>query len=80
MKKISNKAKAYYLIIVWVTAAFLLESSDLWISINLYNPTATWAIFLERYGEIPGLIVALIGIHIYIVTIKASSNHKDYFI
>lgn len=76
MKKISNKATAYYLIIVWVIAAFLLESSDLWISINLYNPTATWAIFLEKYGEIPGLLVVLTGIQIYIVTLKTSSNIK----
>ena len=76
MKKISNKATAYYLIIVWVIAAFLLESSDLWISINLYNPNSGWAIFLEKYGEIPGLLVVLTGIHIYIVTLKASSNIK----
>lgn len=76
MKKISNKATAYYLIIVWVIAAFLLESSDLWISINLYNPNADWAILLQKYGEIPGLIVILIGVHIYIVTLKASSNIK----
>lgn len=76
MKKISNKATAYYLIIVWVIAAFLLESSDLWISINLYNPNSTWASFLQKYGEIPGLLVALTGIHIYIVTLKASSNIK----
>ena len=76
MKKISNKATAYYLILVWVIAAFLLESSDLWISINLYNPNITWAIFLEKYGEIPGLLVVLTGIHIYIITIKTSSNIK----
>lgn len=76
MKKISNKATAYYLIIVWVIAAFLLESSDLWISIKLYNPTATWAIFLEKYGEIPGLLVVFTAIHIYIATLKASSNIK----
>lgn len=76
MKKISNKTTAYYFILVWITAAFLLESSDLWISINLYNPNADWAIFLQKYGEIPGLVVVLIGVHIYIVTIKASSNIK----
>jgi membrane-associated phospholipid phosphatase len=76
LKKISNKATAYYLIIIWVIAAFLLESSDLWISINLYNPNSDWSIFLEKYGEIPGLLVALTGIHIYIVTLKASSNIK----
>jgi len=76
LKKISNKATAYYFILVWVIAAFLLESSDLWISINLFNPNPGWAIFLEKYGEIPGLLVALVGIHIYIVTLKASSNIK----
>ena len=76
MKKISNKATAYYFILIWIIAAFLLESSDLWISINLYNPNAGWAIFIEKYGEIPGLIVILIGVHIYIVTLKASSNIK----
>jgi membrane-associated phospholipid phosphatase len=54
----------------------LLESSDLWISINLYTPNSGWAIFIENFGEIPGLLVALIGIHIYIVTLKASSNIK----
>jgi membrane-associated phospholipid phosphatase len=76
LKKISNKATAYYLIIVWVIAAFLLESSDLWISINLYNPNAVWAILIEKYGEIPGLLVVFAGIHIYIVTLKTSSNIK----
>jgi membrane-associated phospholipid phosphatase len=76
LKKISNKATAFYLIVVWVIAAFLLESSDLWISINLYNPNSGWAIFIEKYGEIPGLLIVLIGIHIFIVTLKASSNIK----
>lgn len=76
MKKRSNKTVAYYLILIWIVAAFLLESSDLWISIKLYNPNSVWAIFLENFGEIPGLIVVLIGAHIYIVTLKASSNIK----
>lgn len=48
----------------------------MWISINLYNPDAAWAILLQKYGEIPGLIVVLIGVHIYIVTLKVSSNIK----
>jgi membrane-associated phospholipid phosphatase len=76
LKKISNKTTAYYFILVWIVTAFLLESSDLWISINFYNPNSGWAILLEKYGEIPGLVVALIGIHIYIVTLKKSSNIK----
>ncbi len=76
MNKISNKTTAYYFILIWIIAAFLLESSDLWISINFYNPDAAWAILLQKYGEIPGLIVVLIGVHIYIVTLKVSSNIK----
>lgn len=47
---------------------------------SIYNPNLDWAILLEKYGEIPGLIVALIGIHIYVVTIKASSNIKTILI
>lgn len=76
MKKISNKATVIYLIIIWIIAAFLLESSDLWISSSLYNPDSSWAKLLEMYGELPGLIVVLIGIHIYVVTLKESSNLK----
>lgn len=76
MNKRSNKTIAYYLILIWIIAAFLLESSDLWISINLYKPTTVWAIILEKYGEIPGLLIVLVGIHIYIVTLKTSSNIK----
>jgi membrane-associated phospholipid phosphatase len=77
LKKRSNKTIAYYLIAVWLIAAFLLESSDLWISVSLYNPNLGWAIFLEKYGELPGLIIVLIGVHIYIVTLRTSSNIKS---
>lgn len=76
MKRRSNTTIIYYLVTIWIVAAFLFESSDLWISINLYNPNAYWAIFLEKFGELPGLLVILTGIHIYIVTLKASSNIK----
>jgi len=76
LKKRSNKTVAYYFILIWIVAAFLLESSDLWISINLYNPNSGWANFLGNFGEIPGLIAIIIGAHIYIVTLKTSSNTK----
>ncbi len=76
LKKASNKTTVSYLIFIWIVAAFLLESSDLWISVNFYNPASFWAGLLEEYGEIPGLLVILIGMHIYIVTLKASSNIK----
>ena len=76
MKKRTNKTIAYYFILFWIIAAFLLESSDLWISVSLYNPNSGWAVFLEKFGEIPGLLVILMGIHIYIVTLRTSSNIK----
>lgn len=76
MKKRSNKRSVIYLLIAWIISAFLLESTDLWISVILYNPHAGWAIFLEKFGEIPGLLVVLLGSHIYIVTLRSSSNSK----
>ena len=76
LKKLKNKTTALYLILIWIICAFLLESSDLWISVNLYNPNSYWAIFLEKFGEIPGLLIILSGIHIYIVTLRESSNIK----
>lgn len=76
MKKRTNKKTIIYLLVAWIILAFLLESTDLWISINLYNATSVWADFLERFGEIPGLLVVLIGSHIYIVTLNSSSNSK----
>ncbi|MBK7631061.1 MAG: phosphatase PAP2 family protein [Ignavibacteriales bacterium] len=76
MKKRSNKTIAYYFILIWILAAFLLESTDLLISITLYNPHSGWAIFLEKYGELPGIFVILMGVHIYIVTLRTSSNIK----
>jgi membrane-associated phospholipid phosphatase len=76
LKKRTNKKTIIYLLVAWIILAFLLESTDLWISINLYNATSVWANFLERFGEIPGLLVVLIGSHIYIVTLNSSSNSK----
>jgi membrane-associated phospholipid phosphatase len=76
LKKRSNKKTIIYFVLAWLVCAFLLESTDLWISVNVYNPKSWWSILLEGYGEIPGLIVALIGIHIYVVTFKSSSNTR----
>ncbi len=76
----SNKTIAYYFILIWIIIAFLLESTDLWISINLYNANSGWGNFFEKYGEIPGLIIILTGIQIYVVTLKASSNIKTILI
>jgi membrane-associated phospholipid phosphatase len=42
----------------------------------LYNPNSSWAILIEKFGEIPGAFIVLISIHIYIVTLRVSSNIK----
>lgn len=76
MKKYQTKTTIYFLFVVWLILAFLFESSDLFLSNILYNPASGWAKFLERYGEIPGLIVSLIGIYIYFSSNKLSSNSK----
>ena len=76
MKKRSNNNKIVYLVIAWLITAFLLESTDLWISVSLYKPDSLWASILEKFGEIPGLLTVLIGIHIYIVTLRSSSNSR----
>lgn len=76
MKKYQTKTTIYFLFVVWLILAFLFESSDLFLANTLYNPARGWAKFFEMYGEIPGLIVSLIGIYIYFSSNKLSSNSK----
>uniref|UniRef100_A0A832DFX0 Phosphatase PAP2 family protein n=1 Tax=Ignavibacterium album TaxID=591197 RepID=A0A832DFX0_9BACT len=76
MKKYQTKTTIYLLFVVWLILAFLFESSDLFLSNIFFNPSSNWAKFLEMYGEIPGLIVSLIGIYIYFSSNKLSSNSK----
>ncbi len=45
---------------------------------QLVNQNSGWAIFLENYGMIPGLIVILSGVYIYYSSIKARSNVWSY--
>lgn len=61
---------------IWLVLAFLFESSDLFLSNLLFNPLSGWAKLFEYYGEIPGLIVSLIGVYIYFTSNKLSSNAK----
>lgn len=76
MNRQQNRTTLTYVILLWVVLAFLLESSDLLISINFYDPQSIWAKFLERFGEIPGIILILISIYIYFSGNKLSSNSK----
>lgn len=76
MKKYQTKTTIYFLFVLWLVFAFLFESSDLLISNYFYNSQSSWSKFLEMYGEIPGLIVSLIGVYIYFTSNKLSSNSK----
>lgn len=76
MRKYHTKTTIYFLFVLWLVLAFLFESSDLLLSNYLYNPTSKAAKFLEQFGEIPGLVVSLIGVYIYFTSNKLSSNAK----
>ncbi len=53
------------LIIVWSVLAGYFAFSDLQISNSIVNPNAGWAVFLERYGELPGLLIIILGIFLF---------------
>lgn len=80
MKKYQTKTTIYFLFVLWLVLAFLFESSDLLLSNYFYNPKSNWSKFLEMYGEIPGLVISLIGIYIYFTSNKLSSNAKKILV
>ena len=55
----------YLLIIIWSVLAGYLAFSDLQISNSIVNTNTGWALFLEKYGELPGLTVIIVGIFLY---------------
>lgn len=63
----------YSIWILWIILALVFAFTDLRISMNVVNTQSPWANFLERYGEIPGLVTVLFGIFIY------SHNYKSKF-
>lgn len=70
--------KITLLILMLIPFAFLFGIYDLDISIDLVNQNSSWAIFLENYGMIPGLIVILSGVYIYYSHIKQRSDVWSY--
>jgi len=72
-----NVQKIIYLLsIVWSVLAGYFAFSDLQISNFIVNQDAGWAVFLEWYGELPGAIVVLSGLIIYIVHYSSNSLVK----
>ena len=50
------------------------------ISISIVDETSAWAVFLEKFGEIPGLLVLLSAIYIYQAQINSRRDIKSIII
>ncbi len=60
--------------IIWATLAAYFAFTDLQISISVANQNSGWAIILENFGEIPGLLVLYSGAHIYLTIYSSKSR------
>lgn len=56
----------YNLIFFCALLAGYFAFTDLQISMSIVNGQSGWADFLQRYGELPGLLVLFFGTHIYL--------------
>ena len=70
--------KITILLSIWISLAIIFALFDLQISRLIVDRNSGWAIFLENYGMIPGLLVILSGIHIYYSYIKSKSDVWSY--
>ena len=57
MNKQNTNILINYFVIIWAALAGYFAFTDLQISISVVNQNSGWAIFLENFGEIPGLLV-----------------------
>jgi len=73
-----NKQTKYilinYLVLIWATLAACFAFTDLQISISVVNQNSGWAIILENFGEIPGLLVLFCSAHIYLASYSLESG------
>lgn len=63
-----------YFVLIWATFAAYFAFTDLQISISVVNQNSEWAIFLENFGEIPGLFVLWYSVHIYLAQYSSKSR------
>jgi membrane-associated phospholipid phosphatase len=80
MNHLSVTNKVIYLVLFCSFAAGYFALTDLQISISIVNQNAEWAIFLEKFGEIPGLLVLFFGIHIYLANTFSIVKTKSLLI
>jgi len=75
MKKLSSPI--IILITVWAALAVVFAFTDWQISQALYNPAASWAHFMEAYGQMPGSFLGLLSGSILLRTYKVEKNAKS---
>ncbi len=75
MLKITKTKLIYYLTLLCSVLAGYFAFTDLQISISLVDTSSGWARFLEKFGEIPGLLVLYSGTLISLLH-YLSGSHK----
>ncbi|MFO7524822.1 MAG: phosphatase PAP2 family protein [Ignavibacteriaceae bacterium] len=68
--------RSYGFIIVYIILLILAAFYDLQLSQSIVNPDSGWAVVIEDYGELPGIITLLTAIFIYHKKKKHSSNAR----
>ena len=64
----------YFIILLSSALAVIFVFTDLQISLALVNESSGWANFLERFGELPGILVLYIGTHIFLTRYRSDSK------
>ncbi len=66
------------LIILWALSAGYFAFADLQTSVAIVNENSAWAKFIQNFGEVPGLLVLLLGTFAYASSVKYDSASKKY--
>ncbi len=74
MSKQNTNILINYLVIIWAALAGYFAFTDLQISMSVVNQNSGWAIFLENFGEIPGLLVLYFSTQIYLAKYSSDSR------
>lgn len=64
-------------VVIFAVLAIIFGFADWQISQTLYNPEASWAHFMEAYGQIPGALLGFISSAILLRIYKTEKNFKS---
>jgi len=75
------KSSSFYnLLFFCALLAGYFAFTDLQISMSIVSRQSTWAEFLQRFGELPGLLVLFSGTHIYLSGFQPASQLRKIFV